>query len=212
MLRAILHGAVRRLDEILRPPDPSEEAGDWSIAPAQTPPPPPSPLDTVTRDILGSAAYVPEAEVDRLGRLLLEREGEIGRLRRQLADYWTIIERFERQRDQWRDLYKDKTKGYQTLVSKLRDLLAQDRQLLVRALHTINQYRREKELPPLDRRITDQALAKCDPSLPELQSARTFYEDLKRTYEHADPLLRRADLDPPVLDESALSSGSHEGS
>lgn len=197
MLRGMLRQVARRVGALFdpiapEPPDPASSGspilsgatdyGEWSIAT-------PRATAAATDPVVQAASVQAASSGD---------EDENTRLRRQNAEYWSALQRFEEQRDRWRKFFTEKTAGYQSHIGHLTDMLAHDRQLLVRALATINQMRKEKGQPPIDSKIYDEALAKLDWQRPEYQLARTYYEDLRRIHESAPTPLRRADLPSPV--------------
>lgn len=88
-------------------------------------------------------SQVVEAELVSFG------ESEIEKLRRHNAEYFSVIERIERERNEWITMYREQSAEHLTAQGMLeRDLMAV-RQTAQRAILMLNVLRKEKGEPPI---------------------------------------------------------------
>lgn len=76
-------------------------------------------------------------------------EDQITRLTRQRDDYFGIIERIEKERNQWVEMWRTQSSEHLTAQGMLSRELAKTRQVAARAVHMLNQMRKKSDQEPI---------------------------------------------------------------
>lgn len=78
-----------------------------------------------------------------------EPESELEVLRRKCAEYFGVIERIERERNGWIDMYRIQASEHLTAQGMLERELIATRQVAARAIRMLNSVRKEHDLEPI---------------------------------------------------------------
>ncbi len=76
-------------------------------------------------------------------------ETEVERLKRINADYWGLITRMEKQRDEWKEMFLVQAREHQRAQSMLENSATRLGQMLQNTIGLLNRYRAEKNEPPM---------------------------------------------------------------
>lgn len=147
--------------------------------------------DQMQRDALAMEAA--SAKIDEVKRDQEVANDRASRAERRCLDYFALLERLEKQRDEWKDMWFTQLGQHQEAQSMLESALLQTRQFLARAISELNVLRKEKSLPPIQKLLDLQA--------PPLGTAKAYAERMKRLEEAApknvDVSGEVAKIDPP---------------
>lgn len=126
--------------------------------------------------------------------------------RRRSQEYFGLISRMEAQRNEWKSLYMRDSAGHQSAQALLQESLIADRQKLLSAIQTLNEYRKEKGEKPIDPRA-------LDPNLPPVgiaeETAARNAADLKAVPPQIDPRLAVIEIDKSVAPPEGVVDLSH---
>lgn len=78
-------------------------------------------------------------------------EDELTKTRRQRDEYFGIIERIEKERNEWINMWREQASQHLTAQSMLERELASSRQVGARAIRMLNEMLKKQKLDPIDR-------------------------------------------------------------
>jgi hypothetical protein len=96
---------------------------------------------------------VPPQETEFVQQFATESEFE--QMKRRSLEYFGLIERIEKERDQWIEMWRDQAGSHMEAQSILERQLVEVRKIAVRAIAMLNQMRKDKELDPIEVRVAD---------------------------------------------------------
>lgn len=91
------------------------------------------------------AAFI--GRMEEAERVLQRMETELAKAVRHKEEYFGLIERMERQRDEWRELYHTQSRTHHNAQVLLESHLMQTREWLQKTILIVNQYRKERNEP-----------------------------------------------------------------
>lgn len=124
------------------------------------------------------ASRVEEAE-----RVVQRVEAELAKAVRIKGEYFGLIERMERQRDEWRELYHTQSRTHHNAQVLLEGYLTQAREWLQKAILIINQYRKEANQPLI------QKPGDIEASAPPIGTATEYEATINALTAAAEPLI-----------------------
>lgn len=113
---------------------------------------PPDPLDEApwAGDVSMDPHPVEQAYVDQF-----VTEGELEQLRRRSEQYFDVIGRIEKERNQWIVMWRDQSGEHLVAQGLLEKRLIETRQVAMRAISMLNVMRKDKDLDPIEVRGFD---------------------------------------------------------
>ena len=96
-----------------------------------------------------------DARIAELRSLIESIQAELSWHRRRADEYFELVQKMERQRDEWRELYKRDASGHQNAQYVLQDAVIFARTQLARVLTMLNAYRTAQGEPPITQPLPD---------------------------------------------------------
>lgn len=125
----------------------------------------------------------------------LRLETELAKATRHKDEYFVVIEKMERQRDEWRELYHTQSRTHHNAQVLLESHLMQTRDWLGKVIKVANVYRKERNEPQILKPADLEALS------PPIGTAAEFKATIEALTAGAEPLLD-AKLEREKVDEA----------